>query len=86
MPDSSFAVDESYDVAIYVFLKEMIVSPDEKLSVLTGDDQKIGTVSLDLSKLYSAVSRAFDPPKTGKIAIKMINYDGDEVLKVFEIF
>ncbi|MBI5826688.1 MAG: site-specific DNA-methyltransferase [Deltaproteobacteria bacterium] len=35
--------------------------------------------------LYSAKSRAFDPPKTGKIAVKVINHYGDEVLKVFEI-
>jgi adenine-specific DNA-methyltransferase len=28
-------------------------------------------------------SRAFLKPKTGKIAIKIINHCGDEVLKVF---
>ena len=37
------------------------------------------------SSLYSTVSRPFDKPKTGKIAIKVINHYGDEVLKVFEI-
>jgi adenine-specific DNA-methyltransferase len=37
------------------------------------------------SSLYSTVSRPFDPPKTGKIAIKVINHYGDEVLKVFEV-
>jgi adenine-specific DNA-methyltransferase len=31
------------------------------------------------------VSRPFDKPKTGKIAIKVINHYGDEVLKVFEV-
>jgi adenine-specific DNA-methyltransferase len=36
------------------------------------------------STLYSTKSRAFDPPKTGKIAVKVINHYGDEVLKVFE--
>ena len=36
------------------------------------------------STLYSTVSRPFDKPKTGKIAIKVINHYGDEVLKVFE--
>ncbi|NLL90710.1 MAG: site-specific DNA-methyltransferase [Dehalococcoidales bacterium] len=35
--------------------------------------------------LYSTVSRPFDAPKTGKIAIKVINHYGDEVLKVYEI-
>ncbi len=37
------------------------------------------------SALYSTVSRAFDKPKTGKIAIKVINHYGDEVLKVYEV-
>jgi len=35
--------------------------------------------------LYSTVSRPFDPPETGKIAIKVINHYGDEVLKVYEV-
>ena len=35
------------------------------------------------AKLYSTTSRPFDPPKTGKIAVKVINHYGDEVLKVF---
>jgi len=35
--------------------------------------------------LYSTVSRPFDPPATGKIAIKVINHFGDEVLKEYEI-
>jgi adenine-specific DNA-methyltransferase len=37
------------------------------------------------STLYSTVSRPFAPPETGKIAVKVINHYGDEVLKVFEI-
>jgi adenine-specific DNA-methyltransferase len=36
------------------------------------------------SKLYSATSQPFDPPKSGKIAVKVINHYGDEVLKVYE--
>ena len=35
--------------------------------------------------LYSTQSRPFDPPKTGKIAVKVINHYGDEVLKVFDV-
>jgi adenine-specific DNA-methyltransferase len=31
------------------------------------------------------VSRPFDKPGSGKIAVKVINHYGDEVLKVFEI-
>src|SRR2546421_12638376 len=37
------------------------------------------------SSLYSNVSRPFDPPETGKIAVKVINHYGDEVLKAYEI-
>jgi len=37
------------------------------------------------SSLYSKVSRPFDKPGSGKIAVKVINHYGDEVLKVFEI-
>jgi adenine-specific DNA-methyltransferase len=35
--------------------------------------------------LYSTTSRPFTRPDTGKIAVKVINHYGDEVLKVFEV-
>ena len=37
------------------------------------------------STLYSTLSRPFAPPETGKIAVKVINHYGDEVLKVFTL-
>ena len=37
------------------------------------------------SALYSARSLPFDAPKTGKVAVKVINHYGDEVLKVYAI-
>ena len=37
------------------------------------------------ASLYSATSRPFDRPTTGKIAVKVINHSGDEVLKVFAV-
>lgn len=37
------------------------------------------------SALYSTKNRPFDPPKTGKIAVKAINHYGDEVLKINQI-
>ena len=37
------------------------------------------------STLYSTLSRPFAPPQTGKIAVKVINHYGDEVLKVFDL-
>jgi adenine-specific DNA-methyltransferase len=35
--------------------------------------------------LYSTRSRPFEPPPTGKIAVKVINHYGDEVLQVYEV-
>ncbi len=37
------------------------------------------------SSLYRTVSRPFANPESGKIAVKVINHYGDEVLKVFEV-
>jgi len=37
------------------------------------------------NSLYRTVSRPFDQPESGKIAVKVINHYGDEVLKVFEV-
>lgn len=37
------------------------------------------------ASLYRTESRPFAPPETGKIAVKVINDYGDEVMKVFEI-
>ncbi len=36
-------------------------------------------------ELYSTISRPFPKPKTGKIAVKVINHYGDEVMKIVEI-
>lgn len=35
--------------------------------------------------LYSATSRPFDKPQSGRIAVKVINHLGDEVMKVFSV-
>ncbi len=37
------------------------------------------------STLHSDISRSFDKPKTGRIAVKVINHLGDEVMKVFKV-
>ncbi|MBA3725543.1 MAG: site-specific DNA-methyltransferase [Armatimonadetes bacterium] len=37
------------------------------------------------ASLYSAVSRPFPESKSGKIAIKVINHYGDEILKVYDV-
>jgi len=37
------------------------------------------------SSLYSTVSRPFPAPSTGKIAVKVINHFGDEVMRVYDV-
>ena len=37
------------------------------------------------ASLYSTVSRPFPFPETGRIAVKVINHYGDEVLQVYEV-
>jgi adenine-specific DNA-methyltransferase len=37
------------------------------------------------STLNSAISRPFPMPKSGRIAVKVINHLGDEVMKVFRV-
>jgi adenine-specific DNA-methyltransferase len=37
------------------------------------------------ASLNSDVSRAFPRPKSGRIAVKVINHLGDEVMKVFAV-
>ena len=53
-----------------------------------GNEPSCNAADIDESswaQLYSTISRAFDPPATGKIAVKVINHYGDEVLKVFDV-
>ena len=35
--------------------------------------------------LHSDISRPFDKPEVGRIAVKVINHLGDEVMKVFRV-
>ena len=60
----------------------------------TGDDKPYERLQRTLraeideeawSSLYSTVSRRFSRPDTGRIAVKVINHYGDEVLKVYEV-
>ena len=37
------------------------------------------------STLHSDTSRPFDPPESGRIAVKVINFFGDEVMKVWRV-
>jgi adenine-specific DNA-methyltransferase len=35
--------------------------------------------------LYSTVSRPLPPPKSGRVAVKVINHHGDEAMRVFRV-
>ncbi len=68
--------------------------PHAPTDVRTGADQPYDRLKRALraeideaawSNLYSTTSYPFDPPRTGKIAVKVINHYGDEVLKVFGV-
>lgn len=37
------------------------------------------------ASLYTTESRPFPAPETGKIAVKVINHSGDEVMKVLSV-
>jgi adenine-specific DNA-methyltransferase len=55
--------------------------PYEKLKrTLKAEIQEEGWATL-----YSATSRPFPKPKSGQIAVKVINHYGDEVLKVYRV-
>jgi hypothetical protein len=53
-----------------------VVVQDQPFDV---DDRPVAWQSL-----YSTVSRPFPVPETGKIAVKVINHYGDEVLQVYD--
>jgi adenine-specific DNA-methyltransferase len=44
-----------------------------------------GPCLLSWATLNSDTSRPFDKPKNGRIAVKVINHLGDEVMKVFKV-
>jgi adenine-specific DNA-methyltransferase len=52
------------------------------------DLKKVLRTSIDeeaWESIYSTRSRKFKKPTTGKVAVKVVNHYGDEVLKVFEV-
>ncbi len=59
-------------------------------SLLRADQQLKTTLKAEIDEeawdsLYSDTSRPFPKPKSGRIAVKVINHLGDEVMKVFAV-
>jgi adenine-specific DNA-methyltransferase len=43
------------------------------------------TDQVALTSLHSDISRPFEKARSGRIAVKVINHLGDEVMKVFQV-
>ena len=67
--------------AVPIYIQEKI-HPHAIIEQVRAQAQKHGEPQ---AELYSTKSRPFDPPETGKIAVKVINHYGDEVLKVYQV-
>jgi hypothetical protein len=65
--------------------KRVNIPTEELREFVRAEEKSPKSSSTRAIRLYSTVSRPFDPPQTGKIAVKVINHYGDEVLKVFEV-
>jgi adenine-specific DNA-methyltransferase len=75
-------IDTDYDGASFFVRQAYFLGANEPYEKL----KKALRAEIDeaeWSKLYSATSQPFDRPKSGKIAVKVINHFGDEVLKVY---
>ena len=71
--------EESFFVRHAYFLG----ASDPYMSLKTTLKAEINTDAWD--SLYSDISRPFSKPSTGRIAVKVINHLGDEVMKVFRV-
>lgn len=67
----------------------ILISPSEKDTDNAGLEKRLwGAAEINAdawATLNSDTSRAFEKPKQGRIAVKMINHLGDEVMKVFRV-
>jgi adenine-specific DNA-methyltransferase len=77
-------IDTNYDGESFFFRHAYFTGADEPYEKL----KRALRAEIDeaaWSALYSTKSQPFPPPKTGKIAVKVINHYGDEVLKVYQV-
>ena len=85
MPTSSVVIDDPIINGESFFVRRAYFTsaedPYEKLRRALRAD----VAEAAWSAIYSTVSHPFDPPKSGKIAVRVINHYGDEVLKTFSV-
>jgi len=77
-------IDTDYNCESFFVRRAYFTGADEPYDKLKGAP-RANIDEAAWSSLYSAVSQPFAKPESGKIAVKVINHYGDEVLKVFEI-
>jgi hypothetical protein len=71
---------------MFCVLQRTMLAPDGAPGPTTGSRAlKAEIDEAARTTLYSTLSRPFAPPTTGKIAVKVINHYGGEVLKVYEV-
>jgi adenine-specific DNA-methyltransferase len=77
-------IDTNYDSESFVVRHAYFLGTDDPYNklrqALHADVDDEGWRSL-----YSTISRSFPKPSTGRIAVKVINHYGDEVLKVYDV-
>ena len=75
--------DTDYDGKSFFVRHAYVLGADEPYERLK-NALKAEIDEAEWAKLYSATSVPFDAPTSGKIAVKVVNHYGDEVLKVYE--
>ena len=81
---ATWFIDTDYDGASF-FVRHAYFLGDDKPYEKLKKALRAEIDETEWANLYSAVSRPFDPPKSGRIAVKVINHFGDEVLKVYPV-
>ncbi|MEX1164395.1 MAG: hypothetical protein WEB03_12535, partial [Nitriliruptor sp.] len=77
-------VDTDYDGESFFVRHAYFTGADEPYTKL----QRALKADIDADawdSLYATTSRPFPVPSTGRIAVKVINHYGDEVLKVYDV-
>ena len=81
---ASWFLDPSYDGESFFVRHAYFVGADDPYERLRK------ALKADVSpeawdSINSTISRSFPRPKTGRVAVKVINHYGDEVMKVFRV-
>ena len=84
-----YTIEEAYEVADAIERDDMAarMEPllDEALEGLSEENLKAEIDQVAWESLHSDTSRPFPKPKSKRIAVKVINHLGDEVMRVFKV-